>query len=37
MLARLDYAGKDEKLTIADPTVILRYDQAMAKGGLIAP
>jgi polyphosphate kinase 2 len=37
LLARLDYRGKDEKLTVPDPTVLLRYDQAKAKGGLIAP
>ena len=36
MLSRLHYADKDERLLLADPNVVFKYDEAYLKNGMIA-
>ena len=37
VLTRLHYAGKDERLILSDPQIVLTYDAAYLENGVLAP
>jgi polyphosphate kinase 2 len=36
LLSKLDYAGKDKKLTVPDPEIVFAYDELYLENGMIA-